>query len=322
MKKFFAVVLAVVMAMSMASVSFADLWVNATPYDLIVDENYLREGGIYIQYGDTVYFNIYDDVDYGAADFGGDNIANYKFMEKTKIKTTFEMGEEIVDSVSLVKMPASIEGAPEFTEYFIAVKLAKKDTTAETDVVGTFEIERKAVKIDGKEVSPKADFDVDFAFSVAYTRNWVNEADKYLVDGDEVILCYDTPYALKFDCDEEVEFQFGDKYSALNEGTFTVDVSGQGKIFVKWNTTADKAVAAANEGVDMRFVNFNNVKFNRAGEFMYEMENGVAAYQVVDGALVEIPGCEYDAADEAFYFHTSVLGNYVFADAELVNPVA
>ena len=71
----------------------------------------------------------------------------------------------------------------------------------------------------------------------------------------------------------------------------------------------------------MHFVNFNNVKFNRTGEFCYEMEDGVACYKVVDGALVEIPGAEYDEADEAFYFNTRVLGSYVFANAELVNPV-
>ncbi|MBR6735391.1 MAG: hypothetical protein IKL92_00795, partial [Oscillospiraceae bacterium] len=47
----------------------------------------------------------------------------------------------------------------------------------------------------------------------------------------------------------------------------------------------------------------------------------VAAYKVVNGALVAIPGCEYDESDETFYFNTRVLENYVFATAELVNPV-
>ena len=123
MKKFFAVVLAVVMAMSMASVSFAELCVSSTPLDFVADTNYMRDDVTKIQYGDTVYFNIWDEADYSDNDFGGDGIANYKFMEKTKIKTTFEMGEDLVESVNLVKMPASIMGAPEFTEYFIAVKL-------------------------------------------------------------------------------------------------------------------------------------------------------------------------------------------------------
>ena len=108
----------------------------------------------------------------------------------------------------------------------------------------------------------------------------------------------------------------------MNEGTFTVDVSGQGKLFVMYDTKAVDAIVDANPGVKMHFVNFNGAKFNRTGEFAYEMEDGVAAYKVVDGALVAIPGCEYDEADEAFYFNTRVLEKYVFANAELVNPVA
>ena len=91
--------------------------------------------------------------------------------------------------------------------------------------------------------------------------------------------------------------------------------------FLNYNTNADDAIVAANPGVKMHFVNFNGAKFNRTGEFAYEMEDGVAAYKVVDGALVAIPGCEYDVSEDAFVFNTRTLGSYVFADAELVNPV-
>ncbi|MBQ4538782.1 MAG: hypothetical protein II995_04150 [Oscillospiraceae bacterium] len=69
----------------------------------------------------------------------------------------------------------------------------------------------------------------------------------------------------------------------------------------------------------MNFVNFNDVKFNRAGEFVYEMEDGVAAYVIHDGVVTKMADC-YDAAEEAFVFHTNVLCNYVFANAELVIP--
>ena len=330
MKKFFALVLALVMMMSMASVSFAGWYVSGSlnvdteALDFDADTNIMSYDVTKIQYGDTVYFNIYDDVDYNSVGgyFGSDGIASPKFMEKVKIKTTFEMGEDIVESVELVKMRASIDGATEYTEYFIAVKLADKAVTYDTDVVGTFEIDRKAIK--GEDVGapfnlPKVDgLKVDFAFPVFYTRNWVNDATKYLVE-DEVELLYDKAYALKFESDEEVELLFGGANNGLNEGTFTVDVSGQGKVFIKWNTKADEALAAANPGVDMHFVNFNDVKFNRTGEFMYEMEDGVAAYVIHDGVVTKMADC-YDASEEAFVFNTNVLCNYVFANAELVIP--
>ena len=83
---------------------------------------------------------------------------------------------------------------------------------------------------------------------------------------------------------------------------------------------ADETIAAANPGVDMRFVNFNHVKFNRSGEFVYEMEDGAHAYYMFDdGKYYEIPNA-YDASEEAFVFNTNVLANYVFANAELVIP--
>ena len=129
-------------------------------------------------------------------------------------------------------------------------------------------------------------------------------------------------YALKFDSDDEVELVFGAYEGSTpaeqNEGVFTVDASGQGKVFIEWNTTPDEAIAAANEGAVMHFVNFGGVKFNRAGEFVYELEDAAAAYQVVDGKLAAIPGVEID--DGEITFHTNKLGSYVFAKSELVNP--
>ncbi len=333
MKKFLAVILAIVTAMSMASVSFAE-WVSSEslfvfdePLDLDDDTNNMTADVTGIQYGDTVYFSIYDQEDYFRRESGGflNGIASKKFMENVKIKTTFEMGEDIVESVEIVKMNASIDGKNEYAEYFIAVKLADKAVTYDTDVIGTFEIDRKALK--AKDIGldhdlPKVDgMTVDFAFPVFYTRNWNAFAEDFLVE-DEVNLKYDEAYALKFDYDDEAEIVFGGKDGRFgdeqNEGVFTVDVSGQGKVFIKWNTEPDEAIAAANEGKEMYFVNFGGVKFNRAGEYVYELEDAAAAYEVVDGKLVEIPGVEIE--DDEITFRTNKLGSYVFAKSELVNP--
>ena len=323
MKKFFALVPAVAMIMSMASVSFAAFTVSgALDYSneskkMTAKENY--------EYGDTVYFLVEDD-----ADTNGE-IAKKDYYEKLKVKATFELGEELIKDISLVKKAVKdgVNGQYDTAAYYIAVKLASKNTTAETDVVGEFEINRKAIKADdGVNASAEIeDYKAPIEFTVFYDQTWINDAIHYNVGKSvtEVSLKYDKNYALKFENDDEVELYFGGTSEAdtkdygENEGVFTVDVSGQGKVFLKWNTKADEAIVAANEGVEMFFVNFNGVKFNRAGEFVYDYEDGVAAYKVVDGALVEIPGLEID--DGEFKFNTNVLGNYVFAKAELVNPV-
>ncbi len=317
MKKTFALVLAVAMVMSLAAVSFA---ANLPGHDLevVLDTAYKYENddkamsAAVLSYGDTVYFPLVDENDAP--------ITDYEAVEKLKIKAKWEMGGDLVESVSISKK--SDGGA---YKYYIAVKVASKQTTADADIVGTLTLNRKAVTV--KATAPATgtdtkysqikDKDVNISFNVFYGKTWMTDAVNYKVGDDGVTLKWDTNYALKFEADDEVEIEFG---TEPNEGTFTVDVSGQGKLFVRYNTTADDAIANANPGAKLKFINFNNVKFNRTGEFMYEYEDGAYAYQIVDGKLVAIPGCEYDDADEAFYFYTRTLGSYVFSDVELVNP--
>ena len=309
MKKFVALVMAVAMVLSLAAVASA--YTLEGPYDYSADKDTITAGGI-LEFGDTVYYALVADA---VAD---DAVYDYALVEKLKVKVSYEMGEELVENVSLVKKYVDPVGYM----YFVAFKTAAKSGVADADVIGTVELSRKALKAEdeilGYDNTKIDDVEIDFAFNLFYDNTWLAGAKKNTLVEDELTLKWDEEYALKFESDEDVELTFG---TEPNEGTFTVDASGQGKVFVKYNTKADEAIVAANPGVVMHFVNFNGAKFNRTGEFMYEMEDGVACYKVVDGALVEIPGAEYDAADEAFYFNTRVLESYVFATAELVNPV-
>ncbi len=351
MKKFFALVLAVAMIMSMAAVSMAaDTTIEPGvygPFDYGADDDRLRTSGI--QYGDTVLFLLVDG--------DGNPMTDYKQVEKLKLKVSYEMGEDLVEKISIVKKYVSeVQDLTSEVEeilggvgtanssrvkqlndsdyfYFIGVKVADTHSVNDADVIGTFELDRKEVDDDdvpsdkvgtlwGGEID---EWEYDFEINLSYNYGWLKDSGKYKVIDDNmtnVPLDWDEPYALKFDYDDEVEFVFGVDRGGDNEGSFTVDVSGQGKLYLKYNTKLDDAIADANPGVKIFALNFNGVKWNRTGEFAYEMEDGVAAYKVVDGQLVEIPGCEYDESDETFYFNTRVLENYVFATAELVNPVA
>ncbi len=315
MKKTFALVLAVAMVMSLAAVSFAaeqDLeLLNEVPLRYYGDEVANDSGAVpkemksgeKLAYGDTVYFALTD---------GSTALTKYESVEKLKIKAKWEMGGDLVESVSVVK-----KNNKGNYEYFVAVKVAAKQTTSDADIVGTLTLNRRASSSDGLKTIK--DRERDISFNVFYRGNtWQGSVD-FDVDGD-VSLKYDTNYALKFSADDEVELSFGDKNSALNEGTFTVDVSGQGKLFLRFDTKANEAIATANPSAVLKFVNFNNVTFNRTGEYAYEWEDGAYVYQIVDGQLKAIPGAEYDEADETFYFYTRTLGSYVFSDVELVNP--
>ena len=327
MKKFLALVMAVAMVLSMSAVSFADFAIEG-PYDYDADNDCMRTDAK-LAYGDTAYFLI--------KDAAGDEISEFKAVEKLKVKAEFEMGEDLVESVSIVKKAVAAGGESELGAlegyfYFVGVKIASKETTSDADIIGTFTFNRKAVDLDNDKdkednIEKKIDdVEIDFAINVFYGlgQDYINDSGlgsynsfSKKVTGD-VTLDYDTAYALKFDNDDEVELTFGDNGDA-NEGVFNVDISGQGKVYLKFNTKANEAIVAANPGVTMKFVNFNNVKFNRAGTYEYEMDDVVAAYKVVGDELVAIPGVEVDT--DVVTFKTRVLESYVFADAELVNPV-
>lgn len=334
MKKTFALVLAVAMVMSLAAVSFAAptpkaatggdqntqlALVGPYKYDGDIDSG---AGGVKeatIEYGKAAYWQIL---------YSNAAVADYKMVEKLKVKAKWEMGSDIVEGLSIVKKRVAgralygneISFAPAGGyAYFVEVKTANKDTTTDTDIVGTLTFNMKSSTDNGNRKFDDAK--IDITVNVFYDKNFLDGASNYLVDKDQGNLKPDTKYLLKFDYDDEVELAFGNTRNGggENEGTFTVDVSGQGKILFQYNTKADEAIAAANPGAKLKFINFNNAKFNRTGEYAYEWADGQYAYQIVDGKLVAIPGLEYDDTDETFYFSTRTLGSYVFSDVELVD---
>lgn len=397
MKKLFSAILAAAMAVSLASASFAtvtetygdesDIVLSYfAKYDSDTDEALdVSTPGNHAEYGNKYYaiifegraFSIISDklADDGLkaqqAGYLYNPISNFDQIEKLKIKTKFEQGEELVKSIKIVKKkitaaadsadltalpdrlgvsdvsafyvsgPASpapegwnntgkniqipgtnatydlytrpIEGVPTGWYYFVEIETYPRRDTGDSDIIGTFTFNRKSNS--KKNISKIDDVEQDFFLNLWYEYNYNDfRTELYDID-DSVELKWDDLYVLKFNCDEEVEVEFG---TEPNEGTFTVDVSGQGKLVIDFSTEPNEAIAAANEGVKMDFVNFNGAKFNRVGVFEYEMDGLAAAYQIIDGKLAEIKGLEIDG--DTATFNTSRLGNYVFATAELVNP--
>ena len=259
------------------------------------------------EYGEPVYFALIDELT-------GSQLSERDFVEKLKVKAAFIMGEEYVESFSVVKKNVNGEYL-----YFLEFVTADKAVTSEADVFVNVRFDRKADKDDARIIKIKeCKRNVDF--TLFYPNTWLTDGT---IKEDRADLEWDTAYALKFDNDEEVELSFGSPSGGNNEGTFTVDVSGQGTIFLEYTTEADEAIYAANEGAKLDFLTFKGakgvgVKFNRTGEFRYEMEDAAYAYRVVDGKLAPIAGLEVE--DDEFVFNTNCLEAYVFSDTELVQP--
>ena len=112
MKKFFALVLAVAMIMSMAAVSFADMAIAAEGKRYDSDSDTLKGD---LGYGDTVMFQLFED---DAA------ISEYKMVEKLKVKVKYEMGADVVENVSIVKKYIDGEG---YSEKMVEEPLGSSD---------------------------------------------------------------------------------------------------------------------------------------------------------------------------------------------------
>jgi|GEM_PF-1554795 len=294
-------------------------------YDAMMDENAIAREKEAFEYGEPVYYLIVDEtLANGAGE--GYPINNKKYVEKLKVKAEWNMGGSAVESVSVVKKFVDRDAEKNTCNtipesgyyYFLEIVTAEKKGTAETDVAGIIEFDRK--NDNKKGVEKIKDCKVDIDFTVFYPRNWLNDNT---IGSKGAELEWDTPYVLKFDYDDETELTFGSSNGGHNEGVFTVDVSGQGKIYMEYSTEPNEAIAAANEGAKMDFLTFSGVngvgvKFNRTGEFVYEMEDAAYAYRVVDGKLAPIAGLEVE--DDEFIFNTNRLEAYVFSDTELVDP--
>lgn len=332
MKKVFALVLAVAMVMSLSAVAFAKgtetndgvVGVVENVFGYSADKNTMTVKQI--QYGKPAYIALLAK--------GDVLISDSDIVDGLKVKAEYEMGKELVaeNGISVVKKRVdnlALDGTALKDDegvdgyyYFIEIKTVAKETTSDADIIATFELNKsKKGDDEGKNYKVK-DLEIDVEINVGYENSYLDYYTDSGVElyvygdtvGDETELEPETYYLLKYDYDDETEFTFG-AFADQNEGTFTVDVSGQGKNLLYYDTKLDDGIAAANVDAKIFALNFNNTKFNRTGEFMYEGEDFEYAYQLMADGSLKLLG-EFDG--EEITFKTRVLGSYLFSDVELV----
>lgn len=296
-----------------------------------------------VEYGDTAYYALLTFVpnsgvaQNGAAIAGTDQgsfsiFSEAEIVSSLKIKTKWEQGSDIVNSVSVVKKKVSNSlttpqvgtenkvyadatamnldkigyTTPGGYYYFLAIDVKDSSSTSDTDVIGTVTLTKSS--------NPKV---TDYMFDVNLTVNWKESylsVDEYTVTGDISDLKANTTYSFKFDSDEEIELGFG------TDSYFRVDVSGQGKLLLSYDNTFNSKIAAKYPLAELNFWNGNGATFNRTGQMFIKANNSYEKfiYQLnSDGSLSEVTGATYDKSDEGFYFYTRTLGSYVLSDTEL-----
>lgn len=307
--------------------------VNAIgPFGYDNDDKMLVDSGV--EYGETAYYALLQS-NLAVTQVEG-LVRNSEVVSNLKVKPKWEEGSKMVKSVSIVKKKLmNPEGTATDTTtnknktykgmetllradynykkteyyYFIAIATESTTSTSDTDIIGTLTLSKsKAPKVD--------DLEMDISLNLDW-KNSYRKSDSYVVSGNTNDLKDETYYSLKFDYDDEVDINFEDG------SIFTVDVSGQSKLLVYYDTEFNSKIAAKYPLAELNFWNGNGAKFNRVGKMFLACKEDYAQflYQVnADGTLSEVPGAEFDKYDEGFYFNTRVLGSYVISDMELELP--
>ena len=319
MKKTLALVLAAVMTAGMTTTAFAyiddyklalgkdgngtdTLYVMEDGVAKNVTSDYIFEGGDEIVLPIVMWEDTGDTNAYEASKVKG-MYEDKDDVKMPKVYATWKEGEAEELSIETVKFGAG--------NYSYAVVVTVPDVTGNKiqDLVGDIMIGSS------KSSAEKYDY-TKYDLQVSYAPDGVDTYYKVDFDGGDVLESGKTGI-VAFDKEAgEIDIEFGDE-TAL----FTVDVTGQGKLNLAWNTDFNKEVADLDKSANMDFVTFEGTpSFNKNGTLYIYADKDTYLYQVVDGKLVAVDA-EYDEDYEAWTFKTRTLGAYVISDKELEEQV-
>ena len=327
MKKIFALALAAIMTAGMATVAFA------APAEQVV-VGYGADGNAY-----TTFYAINSDnevkVDGGNAVTaknnlkGGDRIAiplivwapstdndttvedaeaswytvNSDYDKKVVVRADWKVGEAET-SIEKIKFPdtTTLSTSDSKYVYCLVVTMPENNTNKKADVAGTVQVGRSTSAAKDSIGKTK----VEFSYYADATDN--ADVSKDLVKDKTGIVDFSNE-------DGEIDINFEDV------ATFTVDVDGQGKLNLAWNTDFDKEFGAKYDYANLSFITFEGTpSFNKNGTLYIYADKDSYLYEIVDGKLVAVDA-EYDEDYEAWSFKTRTLGAYVISDKELEEQV-
>ena len=307
MKKLLALVLATVMVLGMASVALASNKVGDYEKDstgTVAQMYKVSEGQVKnklsgkANYGKTFYIPLLDT--------DGNYFSDSDMVKGATIKQKWDMGKEAIESISIVKKKEHFSGE---YRYYVAIKVKKNDTMADTDVSGTITLKKSSqTKSSGVVTGEKFDdLNIEIGFTCGYDYAGSNTVD----DTYRIYRSNNNENGLLDDDDTLDIGENGDM------GYFEGEFASQGKVLLYVDGDYDSAIAALYPAANLDFVNGNGGSFNKVGTLTLYADPGSYLYTVkADGTLAAV-NAEYDEYEEAFKIKTRTLGRYVISDTEL-----
>lgn len=325
MKKTFALVMAALMTASMTTVAFAkegDVAKVRFATDVYVDKD--NDGTIGEDDEKFTVSTLADEVVAGASKLYYAVEADYETAGEKDGDGTYEAIKKLADVKNWkISTDWSVgeAGTKPYFDYvkiagdygvYLVVEVPSNDSTKNKDLNGTIGL--------GKTTTAAKDAKGDQLTKVAvtYGRDYTNTTDGKAEELDKFTGAFTGDYekkgaVVKFDKDaEEIDIEFADY------AVFTVDVTGQGKLDLRFDTKFNADFGDMYDYANLDFLNFKGEpRFNRNGKMVLTAEPDTFLYEVTPDGAKEVKGAEYDETEGGFVFTTRALKSYVISDVEL-----
>ena len=297
MKKILALTLAAVMAAGMGTVAFAadDTTVSLENAMFVLDDGEAsyetKLTSDYVEGGDEIAIPV-------ILDGGHYYVINSDFDKKLVVDEDWYVNEADTE-FRFVKYAADTLAEDEALRvYSLVITVPENNGDKVMDLMGSVAIGK--TRSEAKDATRK-----DVSVSIAPAAIPVHPFDEADFSAGK------TGIVSFADEEGEIDIEFGD------QAMFTVDVTGQGKLNLTWNTTFDKEFAAKYDYANLDFINFEGEpSFNKTGDFYIFADEDAFIYR--KGAEgVEAVNAEWDEDMDAWRIRTRKLDSFVISDVEL-----
>ena len=323
MKKIFALALAALMTAGMTTVAFAaseevivgyagdDGAANFADFYLVNSDNVAKDAKIAdmdkLKGGDRIAIPLTLWKDNGDDQLQVPELSwytvNSDYDKNTVARADWKVGEaetsiEKVKFTDTAETELSLKAGESNYVYCLVVTLPENQTNKKADLAGTVKV--------GRTTSSAKDSKGEVAVEVTYYADASESfAGNELEEGKTGIVDFSNE-------DGEIDIDFEDV------ATFTVDVTGQGKLNLAWNTDFDKDFGAMYDYANLSFLEFEGTpSFNKNGIlYIYAEDENTFVYEAAEDGAKAIDAT-WNEDYGAWEIKTRKLTKYVISDVEL-----